>query len=521
MNPEPWTPALRRNVSRGDDPDLPGELSADVVIVGSGAGGGTAAEILQKAGLQVLLVEEGDLRTAADFSLREEEAYETMFQEVAGRKTTDTGINIFQGKTVGGSTTVNWTSSFRTPSYVLRYWQERFGVSGLGAEELGPWFEAVEKRLHIQPWAIPPNMNNQILLKGARATGVSSAIIPRNVHRCQNLGLCGVGCPANAKQSMLITSIPAAVAAGTKMLVRTRADSLVPARKGIRELRCRSVDDTGRILRLRARHFVVAAGGIGSAALMLRSGLPDPHDRMGRRTFLHPSVISVADFPEAVAGYYGAPQSVYSDHYMSRVPWEKPREFKLETVPVYPLLYVALVNGIGEEHVREIRRFPNTGLMIALLRDGFHSESEGGLAGLDDEGGPVMAYPYTEWLQETSRDALLAMARLQFAAGAKRIMPVHRDAVFVGSLAAAEKQIGSLTMDEGHNRMFSAHVMGGCGMGEDPRKSVVNSQGRHHQVENLSVLDGSVFPTSLGVNPQVSIYAVISALADRLARDLG
>ena len=135
-------------------------LEADVVIVGTGAGGGMAAEVLADAGLTLVLVEEGPLQTSSDFRMRESDAYPALYQESAARKTRDKAINILQGRCVGGGTTVNWTSSFRTPATTLRWWATKHGLAGFDAADLAPWFERVEARRSIAPWTVPPNAKN-------------------------------------------------------------------------------------------------------------------------------------------------------------------------------------------------------------------------------------------------------------------------------------------------------------------------------------------------------------------------
>src|SRR5438093_2296234 len=178
-------------------------LEADAVIVGTGAGGGVAAEILADAGLGVILVEEGPLKSSGDFRMREAEAYAELYQESAARKTRDKAISILQGRCVGGGTTVNWTSSFRTPPITLAHWAHTFGITGFGIDDLKPWFERMEARLAIAPWTIAPNPNNTALAVGTAKLGYSSQPIRRNVKGCWNLGYCGMGCPTNAKHSML------------------------------------------------------------------------------------------------------------------------------------------------------------------------------------------------------------------------------------------------------------------------------------------------------------------------------
>lgn len=159
-------------------------LEADVAIVGSGAGGGIAAEILTKAGLKVVIVEEGPLKTSADFRMREADAYPQLYQESAARKTKDKAINVLQGRSVGGSTTVNWTSCFRTPATTLAHWQREFGLKDLTVEAMAPWFDAVDRRLSIRYWDLSPNENNNLLRQAAWKLGVPVAPIRRNVKGC-------------------------------------------------------------------------------------------------------------------------------------------------------------------------------------------------------------------------------------------------------------------------------------------------------------------------------------------------
>jgi choline dehydrogenase-like flavoprotein len=177
--------------------------------------------------------------------------------------------------------------------------------------------------------------------------------------------------------------------------------------------------------------------------------------------------------------------------------------------------------GFGTEHGRRMESFAHLQVVIALLRDGFHPESPGGRVALRGDGSAVLDYAMTGYLWEGARRALLAMAEIQFAAGAKHVMPMHEDAAPYASWQDARAAIAALPMRALHARVVSAHVMGGCAMGPDARESVVDEAGRHHHVANLSVHDGSIFPTSLGANPQLTIYGLTARLSAQLAKTLG
>jgi len=504
-------------------------FDADVCIVGTGAGGGVAAEILSRAGLKVILVEEGPLKSSRDFHMREAEAYPQLYQESAARKTRDKAINILQGRCVGGSTTVNWTSSFRTPPTTLAHWRERLGLGPYTPEALQPWFQAMEARLSIAPWDNPPNQNNALLALGAARLGIPSAAIRRNVKGCWNIGYCGMGCPTNAKQSMLVTTIPAALDQGAMLLVNAQAVRLVhagaaayrgPAYLDVIARPGGATADSGPRQRISARHFVLAAGAIGTPALLLRSGAPDPHALLGRRTFLHPTVISAALMPDPVHAHAGAPQTIYSDHFLDTVKVDGPIGFKLEAPPLHPVIFATTMSGYGDQHAALMREFNDTHVLLALLRDGFHPESPGGRVLLRDDGSGVLDYPLNDFVFDGVRRAYLAMAEIQFAAGAKQVLPIHEQAAPYTTWGQARQAILDLPLKPLSTRVVSAHVMGGCAMADDPREGVVRADGRHHQWTDVSVLDGSLFPTSIGANPQLSIYGIVARLASTLASEL-
>jgi len=501
------------------------EIACDVVIVGTGAGGGTAAEILSHAGLDVVLIEEGPLRSSRDFRMLEREAYPQLYQESAGRRTKDKGIVILQGRSVGGSTTVNWTSSFRTPPQTLAYWQEHFGLADYTVDKLEPWFERMEHRLNVHPWSEPPNLNNELLARGASKLGIPTAVIPRNVKGCYNLGYCGMGCPTNAKQSMLVTTIPSALDHGATLISRARAQRFVLSNDRVTGLECVALEPDGlrpstHTIRIRARTFIAAGGAINTPALLMRSAVPDPYHTLGTRTFLHPVSISAATMPEVVAPFAGAPQSIYSDHFLYSQPFDGPIGYKLEVPPLHPVLLSITAPGFGRAQADLVGQLPHLQIIIALMRDGFHPQSPGGSVGLRHDGTPLLDYPITPYVWDGLRRSLVTMARIQFAAGARSVFPIHDAAHSVDSVAAAEAMIDALPMEILRATVASAHVMGGSGMGADPQTSVIAGDGRHHQLENLYVFDGSAFPTSLGANPQLSIYGMVSRNATALASAL-
>lgn len=505
----------------------PEKITCDVAIIGSGAGAGITAELLTKAGLSVVLIEEGPLKSSSDFNQLEAQAYPTLYQESAARKTQDKAINILQGRCVGGSTTVNWTSSFRTPEPTLDYWQREFGLTDFTTAALAPYFLQAEQRLGISPWLTPPNENNDLLRRGAAWLGIPAAAIARNVKGCWNLGSCGLGCPTNAKQSMLVTTIPAALDAGATLLVQTRAERLTLVNGHVAALHALPVALNGAVpaqakpIQVVAKHYVLAAGAINSPAVLLRSRAPDPHGVLGRRTFLHPVVMSAALMPQKVEGWQGAPQTLYTDHFLETQPIDGAIGYKLEAPPLHPVIFSSTVSGFGEPQANLLKQFAHTHVLLALLRDGFHAQAVGGRVGLRADGSPVLDYPLSDFVMDGARRALLSMAEIQFAAGAREVLPVHEMAQPYASWAQAKAAIAALEMKPLLTKVVSAHVMGGCGMAASAKRGVTRPDGQHWQIANLSVHDGSLFPTSIGANPQLSIYGVVNCLAQALAERLG
>ena len=265
---------------------------------------------------------------------------------------------------------------------------------------------------------------------------------------------------------------------------------------------------------------MLAGGAINSPGLLLRSQAPDPHAVLGRRTFLHPVVLSAAVMPDPVRAWAGAPQTVYSDHFLHQHPIDGPLGFKLEVPPLHPIIFASSTTGFGARQAALLKQFPQTQVLLALLRDGFHPDSPGGQVRLRGDGSPELDYPLTPAVFEAARRALLAMAEIQFAAGAREVLPVHELAEPVTRWEDARRQIEALPMQPLLARVVSAHVMGGCALAASAERGVTRPDGVHWQIGNLSIHDGSLFPTSIGANPQVSVYGIVNRLSRQLAKRL-
>ncbi|MCW7488490.1 GMC family oxidoreductase [Leptospira meyeri] len=498
------------------------DLEADFVVVGSGAGGGTSAEILAKAGYKVIIVEEGNYETSKDFDLKELSTFNRLYFEGATRPTKDRAFTVVQGRTVGGSTVVNWTTCIKTPKETLEYWENDLGIQGYSSKELEPWFEVASKRLSIHTWEAH-NQNNNLLSLGAKKLGWRYSSIPRNVKNCHMLGYCGLGCPVDAKQSQLVTTIPSALKEKTTLLYNTKAVRYEWKDNRIDHLNCIPANVHGiktPTIRLFAKYFITSAGAINSPALLLRSKLPDPYQLIGKRTFVQLHNYSVAEMPSSVFGFFGAPQSVASDEFLWKDGVTGRAGYNIEAVGAQPIVLMNLRKLVGDEFEAYVKSYPNLHVLVSQIRDGFNEESQGGTVSLNDVGYPILDYPLNDYIIDGIRRSYLSMAECQFAAGAKTVVPANNAVSPYSSWMDAKKGIESMTIQSPNTVVNSTHPLGGNPMGKDPKTSVVDTSGKFHHLKNLSVIDGSIFPTSLGVNPSFTIYSIASKLANQLAREI-
>lgn len=490
-------------------------LRPDVAVIGSGPGGSIAAAKLAAAGLEVVILEEGAWYETRELDMNEGAAYARLYQDAGSRSTDDLSIIILQGRGAGGGSTVNWMTSLRTPSSTLHFWRTRRDVRDVDEAALVPHWETIERRLNIHPAAADDvSNNNDVLLRGARQLGMATTLLPRNTRECTNLGLCSMGCPIDAKMSAQLTYLADAIAAGASLyadarVTRVEASGSAAVRVHAEILDRESRRPTARRIVVEPKNIFLAAGAINSPALLLRSGITSAPT--GRHTWLHPVVAVTAIHPRRIDGWYGSPQSVAVQSYTDR--GEKMGYF-LESAPLFPILASLAAPWFGDEHGALMQQLPFTSVLIGLTVDGFDDAEEGGTVRVARNGRMRFRYVFTARMREAMNDAMKTLARIHLAAGARRVLTLHNSPLSI----EREADIGEIdraAFGPARLSVFTAHQMGGCAMGEDPRRSVVDSNGRHHELKNLYVVDGSIFPTSLGVNPMLSIYGMSSLLTDR------
>lgn len=496
------------------------DATIDVCIVGSGAGGAVLAAGLSDRGLSVIVLEEGGYFQAKDFELHESAAFANLYQQAGLRSTVDKAVTVLQGRTVGGTTTINWTSSFRTPKRILDHWRSVHGVDTLDPETLRPHFEAVEQRLNIAPWPVErQNANNQILWRGAEKLKWHRGQIARNVKTCMNSGYCGFGCPVDAKQSMHLTYLPDAIAKGATIYADTRADRIeVDGRRAV-AVHASVLDrttgrPTGRKVTVKPKLLAVCGGAINTPVLLHRSNL-DNNGRVGRRSFFHLATGISGFYEETIRPFAGAPQSVYSHEFQDRGPGKL--GFFMEVAPLFPMLTAAAMGGSPAEHQQTMMRLPNMSMIGVLMIDGLLPEEQGATVKVGDDGRLQIDYPLTELHWEAFRAATAASVRAHLAAGATEVRTLHGQPVVMRSEADIKK-LDAAAWAPVRFPIFTFHQMGGAAMGKDPAQSVVDPHLKHHAFDNMFVVDGSVLPTSLGVNPSETIYAIAHWAAEHIAK---
>jgi long-chain-alcohol oxidase len=480
------------------------DLSCDVCVIGSGAGGATAAAVLAKAGCDVIVLEAGSYFDDADFDGDALRGFERLYTEGGNAATADQSVNLLAGECLGGGTVVNYCTSFRTPDDVRAEWAAA-GVRWFTQDEYTRSLDAVCARLSVNMEHNRVSAREQVLQRGLQSLGWHCAAMPRNVIGCEQgriCGYCGFGCPIGAKQSATKTWLADAQDAGARFYIETRAERVrVQAGTAVGvEARTRS----GQRVTVRCQAVIAACGAIHTAALLLRSGLRNEH--IGRHLHLHPVSNVSGIFAEEIRPWEGTMQAVYSDQlrFLSGN-----YGVKLETTALQPAIEAAVLPWREAQHYRSLlEKLPRTVGIGALVRD-----REGGRVTVDQEGQPVSHYALSPFDRKHLRYGFIGAARILEAAGAELIYSPHAKWCAYepgrrGSLGSFVKDMDSAGWDAAQLALFSFHIMGTARMGGSPRTAATNPEGQAWEVGNLYVMDGSAFPGASGVNPMISIEAI-------------
>jgi choline dehydrogenase-like flavoprotein len=499
-------------------------LTADAVIIGTGAGGAVAAERLSAAGLDVVMLEEGGWYRGADFTEREVEMTERLYADGGLRATDDLSLLMLQGRSVGGSTTINWLFMLRTPDFVLDEWAAEHGWDGMSAAAMEPVFERIEAEVHAR--RVPDDAhsaNNALLLAGARALGWEARGGAINAKGCVRSGFCGYGCRYDAKQGTLQTYVPRALEHGARLYADVRADRIDllerdtgagrPPRKRVHATVIDRHDGRARgSLTIDAPVVISAGGAVGTPALLQRSGFGG--GGVGQFLRVHPTTAVIGFYDRPILASTGMPLSTVCTEFL-RTP-ESDYGFWLECPPLHPSLGSVAASGFGRSHAALMRRFREMGVFIALTRDGAERSTSSGSVTVGRNGRTHLRYRLTAADARTVQRSIAAAGELHLAAGATDVQSLHTRPMMMRSTSDldAVRRASVAPNDVG---LFTAHVNGTCRIGSDPRTSGATPDGERHGVRGLYICDGSLLPTGVGVNPQATIMAVSSVLAERIA----
>lgn len=505
------------------------KLVCDVVVVGSGAGGSVIAEELAAAGHDVLVIEQGKYENSETFRQSEASMMQKLFQQSGTAATRDLSFVLLAGRGAGGGTTVNWNTCLKPPKRVLSEWEDDFGVLGVAGDRFSGFLDDVWKSIGVSTAESQLNENNRPLYDGCTKLGFKEGkdfhIIERNAKGCEErCDFCTYGCRYGCKQSTALTYLPAAQTAGARFLFETRVESVKVVDGSARGVDC-THRSGGRTVRVdvEAKVVVVAAGGIETPALLLRSGIKDRN--IGNFLRLDPTEALVGVFDRHIDPWKGPPQTVAVWKFIDLDGTY--HGFWVEAAPAHPGLYaLSLPWQDGRSHKEFMAKYySRSAASIVLLR-----ERSFGRVTIDKRGYPEVDYRLGGEDASTLLRGMEETAKILAAAGAQSVWTTHNDPVTVG---VEGKPISSSDLDRfssevrskgvAPNRvgLFSAHLMGSCRMSRDPAMGPTSPTGELHSVRNLYIGDACVFPTTPAVNPMVTIMAMARRTSESIKAALG
>jgi choline dehydrogenase-like flavoprotein len=493
-------------------------LDADVVVVGSGAGGAVIAGTLAAEGRQVVVLEAGGCFDSADFTMLELWAFQNLYYRGGPTPTADANVSMQAGFTVGGGTTVNWTNCLRTRPWVREQWAREFGLEGVDGPEFDRHTDAVLDRIGANRRCSDYNGPTLRMKEGAERLEWSFEQVVRNAdpstYNPESAGYLGFGDRSASKQSTARTYLRDLAQAGGTILARTSAQRILVEGGHVAGVEATYLDpETGRsaAVTVQAPTVVVACGALESPALLLRSGIGGP--AVGQNLHLHPCTALIGYYERDQCAWWGAPHTGVVDEFAEV---EDGYGFLIETAQYTTGLGAsALPFTTARHHKEQMHEYRRGATFIGLLRD-----RGGGRVTIDSDGNAVHFYSLSDELDvRNTHRAIEAQARLHRAAGAQEIcalaagLPRWRRG---DDLEAFIAQAQRAPLRAGGQRLFSAHQMSSCRMGSDPQTSVAGPWGELHDARGVWIGDASAMPTASGTNPMISIMALAHRTAEAI-----
>ncbi len=493
--------------------ELPGDdtIECDVVVIGTGAGGAVVAKELAEQGHAVVLLEEGDYFTRADFNGHAADMQRKLYRDMGATLSVGNAvIPIPLGRTVGGTTTINSGTCYRTPDRVLEDWVRDFGLDELAPDKLAPHFDRVEAMLGVAP-AETSYLGGvaRVIARGCDALGYTHQPLRRNAPECDGQGVCCFGCPTDAKRSTNVCYVPLALKAGATLFTGLRAERvMVDGGRAVGVVaQGRLPGGERRALTVRARAVVVACGSLLTPLLLEASGVGTASGQLGRNLSIHPALGVMALFDEKLDGGNAIPQGYAIEQFHD--------EGILFEGAFAPLdLAAASFTMIGPRFVELVEAYDRLACFGFMIEDVSRGRVRRGPGGR-----PLITYSLVDHDVARLKRAVEILGRVYFAAGARSVFPLVHG--FDELHAPADLERLRRTRLRARDFEISAyHPLGTARMGRDPAHSVVGADHQVHDTPGCYVVDGSVVPSSPAVNPQVTIMALATRAAGEIARGL-
>jgi choline dehydrogenase-like flavoprotein len=490
----------------GGADELPLHLEAEVVVVGTGAGGAAAAYELAKRGHAVLLLEEGDYHRRSSFRGRAPEATKRMYRD-SGLTIAwgNVGIPVFAGRGVGGTTTINSGTCYRVPERVFTRWRARYGLADFSSAQMDPWYQQVEAMLQVTP-ARMEHLGGvgRVVERGARALGMRHhGPLRRNAPDCDGQGVCCFGCPTGAKRSTDVSYVPEALKRGAQLVTGAKVEVVEIVAGRARGVRGKLA--SGRSFRVKADATIVAGGAFMTPLLLARSGVTHPY--LGKNLSIHPATKVLALFDEVVDQSRGIPQGYaiedFADDGLMLEGGSTPFDVTSTGIP--------FVGGRFMDIMADFQHLATFGLMVQDVGRGSVREGPGGRL--------LLRYDLDRRDLAKLQRGVVRLVELFRAAGARRVFPFVAGSQEIAT-SADVAALAARTLRPGDLEVTAYHPLGTCRVGTDPRTSVLGPDHQVHAVDALYVMDGSAIPSSLGVNPQLTIMAMALRASERLSARL-
>jgi choline dehydrogenase-like flavoprotein len=492
----------------------PGEIVAEICIIGSGCGGGTAARLLSEAGHEVVVIEEGRDVPGPERTQRDAAMYDQLYMDRGGRATHDLSVSVLQGRVLGGGAVINACDVVPASEGVLHHWATKYGLEDFAPERFRRFQDDALGDLsasHIPEGLI--NRANNKLRQGAEALGLRGEVMMHNRVGCAGLGTCLIGCPIDAKRSPRVVALPKAMEAGARIFTRARAVRISKAGQELKELTVRTLDPGGyrehREIKVRAKVVIVAANAIASAQLLLRSSVGNEH--VGQRLTLQPQLPVIGLFEERIAAFDGVPQS----YAVTEFEEEDNAElglwgYRIEGIMGTPGIVSTLLPFSGAAGMEAMARYDRMAASLLLVPD-----RPSGKVEAKRDGRLVIRYEQQADHRERLRHAVEVAAKIYLQAGAQEVLvPTLPPLTIRSEREAAEAR--QLSFAPATAPLISAHQQGTVRFAPSERDGGADPDGQVYGTRDVYVFDSSGFPTSASSHTMTPIIAASRMLTTKL-----